>query len=182
MRRFLNNSGAVGKLVSGWELSGIASASSGRPLNIVVDRSPSDLPDGNSNDQRPDLVPGVPACPANRTINNWLNETFLADGTPVSPFVVPAAGTWGNLGRNFGRGPGYYEIDTALEKETAITERLNLKFRVEAFNVFDHPIHGDPATDISNSASFGVITSPLNTGATGIGTPRRIQFMLRLEF
>jgi outer membrane receptor protein involved in Fe transport len=181
-KRFLSTGGVAGKLVGGWELSGIASASSGRPLNIVVDRSPTDLPDGNSRDQRPDLVPGVTIYPANRSINQWFNETFLSDGTPVSPFAVPAVGTWGNVGRNFGRGPGYYEIDTALEKETAITERLNLKFRVEAFNLINHPIYGDPATDISSPASFGVITTPLNTGATGIGTPRRIQFMLRLEF
>jgi hypothetical protein len=110
--------------------------------------------------------------PAHQTINNWFN---------TAAFATPAPGTWGNLGRNVGRGPGYYEIDTALEKETAISERLALKFRAEAFNVLNHPIYGDPESDISSS-SFGVITTPLNTGATGIGTPRRLQFMLRLEF
>jgi hypothetical protein len=110
--------------------------------------------------------------PAHQTINNWFNP---------AAFAVPAVGTWGNLGRNVGRGPGYYEIDTALEKETSITERLAAKFRVEAFNLFNHPIYGDPASDIS-SGSFGVISSQLNSGATGIGTSRRIQFMLRLEF
>ena len=172
-KRFLSNRGVAEKVLGGWELSGIASASSGRPINIVVDRSPTDLPDGNARDQRPDLVPGVSIHPAQRTINNWFNP---------AAFAVPAAGTWGSLGRNVARGPGYYEIDTALEKETAVTERLRLKFRAEAFNLFNHPIYGDPASDISSPASFGVITSPLNTGATGIGTPRRIQFMLRLEF
>jgi hypothetical protein len=169
---FLHSGGVVGKLVGGWELSGIASATSGRPIDILVDRSPTDLPDGNTRNQRPDLAPGVSIYPAHQTINNWFNP---------AAFAVPAVGTWGNLGRNVGRGPGYYEIDTALEKETAITERLAVKFRAEAFNVLNHPIYGDPASDIS-SASFGVITTPLNTGATGIGTPRRLQFMLRLEF
>jgi len=171
-KAFLHSGGFVGKLVGGWELSGIASATSGRPIDIVVDRSPTDMPDGVTRNQRPDLVPGVPIYPAHQTINNWFNP---------AAFAVPAPGTWGNLGRNVGRGPGYYEIDTALEKSTAITERLALKFRAEAFNVLNHPIYGDPASDISAS-SFGVITSPLNTGATGIGTPRRLQFMLRLEF
>ena len=79
------------------------------------------------------------------------------------------------------RGPGYYEIDTALEKETSITERVAVKFRAEAFNLLNHPTYGDPANDIS-SGSFGIITSVLNSGATGIGTPRRIQLMLRLQF
>ncbi len=171
-KSFLHNGGFVGKLVGGWELSGIASATSGRPIDILVDRSPTDLPDGDIRNQRPDLVPGVSIYPAHQTINNWFNP---------AAFAVPAVGTWGTLGRNVGRGPGYYEIDTALEKETPITERLSVKFRAEAFNVLNHPIYGDPDSDISSS-SFGVITSPLNTGATGIGTPRRLQLMLRLDF
>jgi hypothetical protein len=169
---FLHSGGVLGKVIGGWELSGIASATSGRPLDILVDRSSSDLPDANTRNQRPDLLPGASIYPAHQTINNWFN---------LAAFATPAPGTWGNLGRNVGRGPGYYEIDTALEKQMALTERLALKFRAEAFNVLNHPIYGDPGSDIS-SASFGVITSPLNTGATGIGTPRRLQFMLRLEF
>jgi hypothetical protein len=171
-KRFLHGGGFAGKLVGGWELSGIASATSGRPIDILVDRSPTDMPDGNARNQRPDLVPGMSIYPAHQTVNNWFNP---------AAFAVPAVGTWGTLGRNIGRGPGYYEIDTALEKETAVTERLAIKFRAEAFNVLNHPTYGDPASDIS-SPSFGVITTPLNTGATGIGTPRRIQFMLRLVF
>ena len=69
----------------------------------------------------------------------------------------------------------------ALEKSTALTERLKLKFRAEAFNLFNHPIYGDPASDISNPASFGVITSELNTNPAGLGSSRKFQFMLRLE-
>ena len=63
-----------------------------------------------------------------------------------------------------------------------MTERLALDFRVEAFNLFNHPIYGDPDSDISDGSQFGVITSQLNSGATGIGSSRRLQFMLRLEF
>ena len=135
--------------------------------------SPSDRPDGVTRNQRPDLVPGQSIYGTPKTINNWFN---------INAFAVPAVGTWGNLGRNAGRGPGYYEIDTALEKSTALTERLKLKFRAEAFNLLNHPVYGDPASDISDPASFGVITSELNTSPTGIGSSRKIQFMLRLEF
>jgi hypothetical protein len=183
-KRFLTAGGVAGKLLGGWELSGIGSASTGRPIDILVDVSPSDRPDGVTRNQRPDLVPGQSIYASHQTINNWFNETYLPDGTIVSPsaFAVPAVGTWGNLGRNAARGPGYYEIDTALEKSTALTERLALKFRAEAFNLFNHPIYGDPASDISDPASFGVITSQLNTNPTGLGSSRKIQFMLRLEF
>jgi len=173
-KRFLSNGGAVGKVLGGWQLSGIASASTGRPINILVDRSSSDMLDGNKKNQRPDLVPGMSIYPANQTINNWFN---------IAAFAEPAQDTWGNLGRNIGRGPGYYEIDTALQKDITLTERLGLLFRAEAFNLFNHPIYGDPDSDVSDGPGvFGVITSQLNSGATGIGSSRRIQFMLRLEF
>jgi hypothetical protein len=169
---FLNSGGVAGKVLGGWQLSGIASATSGRPVDILVKRSSTDMPDGVTRNQRPDLVPGVSIYPAHRTINNWFNP---------AAFAVPAPGTWGNLGYDAGRGPGYYEIDTALEKKMTITERLALDFRAEAFNLFNHPIYGNPASNIS-SGSFGTITSQLNNGATGTGSSRRLQFMLRLEF
>jgi len=172
-KRFLTSGGVAGKLLGGWEMSGIASASSGRPIDILVDVSPTDRLDGVTRNQRPDLVPGQSIYGTPKTINNWFN---------INAFAVPAVGTWGSLGRNAGRGPGYYEIDTALEKSTGLTERLKLKFRAEAFNLFNHPIYGDPSSDISDSASFGVITSQLNNNPTGLGSSRKIQLMLRLEF
>jgi hypothetical protein len=172
-KRFLKFGGLGGKLLGGWELSGIGSASTGRPIDILVDVAPTDRLDGVTRNQRPDLVPGQSIYGSPKTINNWFN---------LNAFAVPAVGTWGNLGRNAGRGPGYYEIDTALEKSTALTERLNLVFRAEAFNLLNHPIYGDPGSDISDTGGFGVITSELNTNPTGIGSSRKMQFMLRLEF
>jgi hypothetical protein len=73
-------------------------------------------------------------------------------------------------------------VDAALEKKTPISEKVNAKFRVEGFNLLNHPIFGDPASNFSSAASFGQITSVLNTGAVGTGTARRLQLMLRLEF
>ena len=131
------------------------------------------MPFGYARNQRPNLVPGVPIYPANQSIDNWLNP---------AAFAVPAVGTRGNLGRNVARGPGYWEADTALEKRMPIVENVSLSFRAEAFNVFNHPIYGDPASDISSGGDFGRITSVLNPGAVGTGTPRRLQLMLRLDF
>jgi hypothetical protein len=168
------NGGVMAKrLLGGWALSGLATASTGRPANITVTRSASVMLDGYASNQRPNLVPGVSIYAANQTISNWYNP---------AAFAVPAKNTWGNLGRYVARGPGYWEMDTALEKKTPITERVNLKFRAEAFNLFNHPIFANPASNFSAASSFGRITSPLNTGAVGTGSPRRIQLMLRLEF
>ena len=172
-RSHWNGKGAAGNLIGGWQLSGILTARTGLPVNITVTRKAADMLDGNSRNQRPDLVPGVPIYPADQTINTWFNP---------AAFAVPARGTWGNLGRNVARGPGFWEIDTALEKTTPIGNRTNLKLRAEAFNLFNRPIFANPAANITATSSFGRITSPLNTGAVGTGTPRRLQLMARVEF
>ena len=172
-KKYLQAGGVQGRLLGGWELSGIATASTGRPVNITVTRSASDMPDGNRSNQRPDVVPGVSIYAVNQSINNWFNP---------AAFAVPAKGTWGNLGRYVARGPGYWEADTALKKSIPITERVSLSFRAEAFNLFNHPIYGNPASNISARSSFGRITTILNNGAVGTGTPRRVQLMLRLDF
>jgi hypothetical protein len=171
-RRYLNGHGLLPNLLGGWQLSGLATASTGRPVNITIKRSASQLPDGNTGSQRPNLVPGVSIYAANQTIDNWFNP---------AAFALPAKGTWGNLGRYAARGPGYYEIDTALQKKFRLSERFGLNFRAEAFNLFNHPIYANP-NGVVSSGGFGQITSVLNTGAVGTGTPRRIEFAMRLDF
>ena len=106
----------------------------------------------------------------------------VVTGAVCAAFVVPAKGTWGNLGRNFARGPGYWETDLAVEKMTSIRTKTNLKFRVEAFNLFNRAIFANPAANISAASNFGRITNVLNSGAVGTGTPRRLQLMARVEF
>jgi hypothetical protein len=172
-RSHWNAKGVAGNLIGGWQLSGILTARSGLPVNITVTRKAADMLDGNNKNQRPDLVPGVPIYPAEQTINNWFNP---------AAFAMPAKGTWGSLGRNVARGPGSWEIDTALEKITSIGGKANVKVRAEAFNLLNHPIFANPASNISATSSFGRITNVLNAGAVGTGTPRRMQLMLRFEF
>jgi hypothetical protein len=171
-RRYLNGHGLMANALGGWQLSGIATASTGRPVNITIKRKAGALLDGNTSSQRPDLVPGVSIYPADQTIDNWFNP---------AAFATPAADTWGDLGRNIGRGPGYYEIDTALQKRFRLNERFGLNVRAEAFNLFNHPIFDSPSGNLSSSG-FGQITSILNTGAVGTGTPRRVEFAMRLDF
>ncbi len=177
-RQYLTNGGVSNFLLGGWQLSGIGTARSGNPVNVIVDRPASALPDGNSvlngtNFQRPNYVGGVSIVPANQSITNWIN--------PLA-FVTPANGTYGNAGRNLARGPSFWQADIALVKKFPVTERLSLDFRAEAFNIFNRPQFGDPNGDLS-SPSFGQITTTVNNGSiTGGGTPREFQFSLRLFF
>ncbi len=181
--RFLNSAGAASRFLGGWQLAGIGSARTGLPVNITASRTAAQLLDGNTSGQRPNLVPGVPIYADQQTINNWFNP---------AAFSAPANLAWGNLGRYIANGPGTFEIDSSLEKRFRIGERLALNFRAAAFNLLNHPQYKNPGASVGSvsgnppvikpSASFGRITGILNTGATGTGAPRRVEFMFRAEF
>ena len=159
-------------ILGGWQLSGIATARTGLPLNVTISRPASALPDQINSGQRPDCVAGASLYPAQQTVQQWLNP---------AAFTMPAPGTWGNCGRNLVRAPGLWQVDTALQKRIPLTERTALSFRAEMFNLFNRAQYGSPIVSLPNG-NFGLITSAFNTTPTGAGTPRDLQFMLRLEF
>jgi hypothetical protein len=172
---FLNQPGFWRYLFGSWELSSMALARTGFPLNVIVDRSASAVPDGNSTDQRPNLVPGVSLIPpGGPTPSEWINP---------AAFAVPAPGTFGDAPRDVARGPGTWQIDLGAAKHISFSERDELEFRAEFFNIFNHPQFGQPQADFSAGPGvFGSIITTLNTGPVGTGTPRQLQFMLRLKF
>ena len=166
---YLNQPGVVRDVFGSWQVSTLVIAHTGFPVNVTVDRSSSAVPDGNTNNQRPDLVPGVPL--------------YLPGGEfNIAAFAVPAPGTFGDAPRNLLRGPGLWQADLALGKHIPVTERVQLQFRAEAFNIFNRPQYAAPLSDISNAVTFGQILSTVNTGPVGTGTPRQMQFMLRAQF
>ena len=166
----------MNRLLGGWQLSGIGTARTGLPLNVTLSRSASALPDGINSSQRPDVVPGQSLYPATQNPTLWLN--------PFA-FTTPANGKWGNAGRNILQGPGIWQADMSLEKRFPLKERLAVSFRADVFNVFNRAQIGNPNvkwTDPAQGTTYGAITSPYTTSAIGTGTPRQMQFMLRLSF
>lgn len=96
---------------------------------------------------------------------------------------MPAVGTFGNIGRNALRGPGFVANDFSILKRTAITERIKTEFRVEIFNLFNRANFANPGTNFNAATSFGLITNTRNgSGAPGLGQgePRNIQLALKL--
>ena len=173
-RRFLNNKGVASAILGGWEWANILTARSGLPVNVTISRTAATIPDGNtSSTQRPNVVAGQAVVPANQTIGNLYN---------IAAFATPPADAFGNAGRNLLRGPNQWQLDTALVKNIPLTESLHLAFRAEAFNVFNHPQYGLPNVNFSNAASFGQITTEANATGIGTGTPRELEFALRLQF
>jgi len=171
-----NSSGFVNAVLGGWQLSGIGMARTGLPLNVTLSRSASALPDGINSNQRPNVVLGQPLYPANQNPTLFLN--------PYA-FSIPANGTWGNAGRNILRAPDFWQMDSSLEKRFPIAERTSISFRADVFNIFNRAQLGNPSakwTNPSAGTTFGQITGPYTTSAVGTGTPRQMQFMLRLTF
>lgn len=143
-------------------------------MNVSVTRSASSLPDGNAlSTQRPNLVPGVPLYLDYGTTGLWLNP---------AAFAIPAAGTWGNLGRNVLRAPSLFQIDTSISKKTRIRERAGAQLGLEIFNVLNHPQLAAPSANISSTTNFGRILAPVNTSPVRSGAPRQIQAFVRLYF
>lgn len=73
-------------------------------------------------------------------------------------------------------------MDLSLNRNVALGESANLQLRAEVFNLFNHAQYGSPFADISAPSTFGRITTLVNNGPTGTGTPRQVQFALRLSF
>jgi Carboxypeptidase regulatory-like domain len=178
----LNQRGLVNTLAGNWQLTTTALARTGFPVNVLMPSSYV-APDGNSGTQRPDRVPGVPlAPPGGRSIHGWINP---------AAFAAPA-GEFGDSPRNLLRGPGTWQVDMGVAKTFPIAERMQLEFRSEFYNIFNHPQLGQPQSTFSptNPTGFGQIINTVNLNTAivspitpvGSGTPREMQFALRLQF
>ena len=176
-KKFLSEPGLVRAVAGGWEVTSTLMARTGFPINVLVSRSSSSVPDGNTTDQRPDIVPGVSLTPpGGATIGQWINP---------AAFAVPASGTFGDAPRNIARGPGAWQMDFGVGKRITLSEATRLEFRGEFFNIFNHPQYGLPQAAFG-VPGFGTITQTVNTttpvSPVGSGTPREIQLALRLVF
>jgi hypothetical protein len=169
-RRFLGNtSGFVDKLVGGWELAALGQARSGIAETVYIPISQTG--NGQTANQRPNVVPGVSVYPSNQSITNWIN---------AAAFSMPAAGTFGNASRGIVYGPGLFNVDLSAIKNTSITERLKFQLRGEFFNVLNHPNFGQPGSTLGSSG-FGVVFNTLGR-TIGFGTSRQIQLAARFNF
>jgi hypothetical protein len=166
---------ATRKILGGWTLGVIGTAQTGLPVNVTIDRTNASVPglDALSGVERPNYVYGVPLTPpGGSTPQEWINS---------AAFSTPASGTFGNLGRNAFRAPGISEVEVGLSKDVAVTERMNVRFRADVFNLLNRAQFGAPNADVSQN-TFGVITSTISNYATGRGTPREFQLSMKVWF
>ncbi|MBV9504491.1 MAG: carboxypeptidase regulatory-like domain-containing protein [Acidobacteriia bacterium] len=157
------------RLAAGWSISGIETVQSGFPFTPELGFNPT-----NNGDSRNPIRPSWNPAFTGPVILGGPNLYY-----DPNAFIVPAAGTYGNVGRDVLTGPGLATLDFSTTKNTAISEKLRLQFRAEFFNIFNRANFGTPNPVVFSSATTtpsptaGVISSTATTS-------RQVQFGLKL--
>jgi outer membrane receptor protein involved in Fe transport len=176
-----NVSKAMDYLVGGFQMSGTLSWSSGLPFSVSYGECSSDIDTGpcwasktgSPNINVSDLVTPATGSPYRQFFTPV--SKFTTNGASGGGFTRPAQDTFGS--RNSLYGPRYANIDFAVAKRFAITERVNTQFRLEVFNLFNHPQLANPQSCIDCSDQGRITGLAGNTGQM-----RNLQFGLRVDF
>jgi hypothetical protein len=148
--------------LGGWSVSSIFQTHTGYPITVVDGRKPSLQASRGS--ERPNRIgSGEVSDPS---LDHWLD---------LSAFVAAAPGTFGDAGVGILRAPSFTNLDLVASKRFQFDEHHFVTFKLEAFNVLNHPNFGPPARDISDPANFGRITST-------VGNPRILELVFKFAF
>ena len=169
---FLNGSRLLDEAVGGWQIAGTVVLQTGNPFTVYGDQNTYAL----AGTHFPDWNPGVSWRPAHQSISNWFNP---------AAFLKPADATFGNVRRNSLYGPGLKVFNMSAAKSFSLPwrESMNVEFRADAQNVFNHPSFGVPDNrNLGGAATVGQPysgTSPISTVTEG---GRNLQLALRVNF
>jgi len=147
-RKWLTRPGIVQKALGDWLLNSTITAASGTPFTARVLGSFEDVAGGVNGTLRANYT-GAPIEIGDRGIRHWFNTTA---------FATPAAGTYGNAGRNTIIGPGSWLMSLVLSKNFPIKESMGVEMRAEADNVLNHPNYSGIDTTL-NSPTYGQVIS-----------------------
>ncbi len=180
---WLNNPSTLsGKLLGGWQVTGITQFQTGRPSTIGTGNDFAGIGSGDefqpwSINGNPVLSRGERSFSQGAGDQNFYFRTTNADGSPI--FTTPAPGTFANQTRNTFYNPGFQNWNLALFKDFDFSERHRLQFRAEFFNWPNHPNWAQPGQTGAletnpRSATFGKVT--------GKTSERNVQLSLRYTF
>jgi outer membrane receptor protein involved in Fe transport len=155
--------GWEGALLKGWQFNAIDVWQTGSPFSVTDSVNQANTGGGTD---RPNQIADWRVSDPN--LARWFN---------TAAFQLQPLGSVGTEGRNVLSGPHFRHFDASLAKNFNITERFNLQFRAESFNLTNTPNFNQPAATVNSPATFGIISST-RPGST----PRDFQFGLRLSF
>jgi TonB dependent receptor len=162
--KLLGAGGISNAIFGGWQVSSLFLWQSGNVFTVTMN---SNSTNSQANSQYPNVVPGVPLYPDQKTAAQWFNP---------AAFVSPGQYTYGNAGRNILRGPTYSDVDFSAAKVLPLPklEQGQLQFRFDATNALNHTSLGIPNSSIGGS-TVGQITGAQLSG-------RVLQLGARLSF
>jgi hypothetical protein len=156
-----NATGALEKIIGGWQVAGILTFQTGNPFTPSV---PGDVANVGDNSSRPDRISDGTLPRGERSASKWFDTTA---------FVRPANGTYGNSGQNIVYGPGVNNLDLTFTKITRLGENHRVEFRTELYNALNHGQFLRPNTTVT-SPQFGSISAARDG--------RQIQFGLKFVY
>ena len=208
-------------VLGGWQMGGIWNGRTGLPFEVRVVRQDIVYRDTRNNNfvSAPILVNGAPVTvpvinvPGGGNFRNFRRPDVVAGVNPLiqgadkrfylnpAAFSIPVPGTFGNMGRNALHGPALSQVDFTLQKQFPVTEKVNVEFRAELYNIFNRANFANPPTQLNQSlgvgtnllqpgqpftqaaagGAFGIYSSTVER-AVGLGASRQAQFSLRLNF
>jgi hypothetical protein len=164
-RRYLNSSRTGDLILGGWHVGGIVTFRSGFPFSPLMGYDPSNT--GSNGLVRTDRIANGNLPAGQRTPDLWFD---------INAFPVPTGYAFGNAGKNILDGPGEKAADVSIRKLFNFNERMNMEFRAEAFNAFNHAVFAQPDNFITDGpGAAGVITST-------VIPQRQLQFGLKFHF
>jgi hypothetical protein len=184
-KKYMGNVGrGMDYVVGGWQVSNTTNWSSGLPWtpSFAECGAEEDVGVCRPNKGSGTLSTGVGSLDkVNHTITYFTPVPDIVTNPGV--FADPGSGNLGNLGRNTYHGPAGFYSDMSAVKKFHVTERVSAQFRVDAFNVFNHPVYAFSANNGANGCidcqggNNGKITS-----LEGGTTMRQLQFAIRFDF
>jgi len=175
--------GALKYIASGWQTTGLILHHSGDPLTVTAGGNNSVTSLGRDRAVATGVQPyGTTACStATTACRGWVLPTAFVANTLANATGQNSPLVYGNVVKGSLVGPGYTDWDAALHRYFKVTEKVNLQFRAEYFNVLNHTNFGNPALTVSSPTTFGRITgTSSNNGSTN--DPRIAQLSLKLAF
>jgi len=170
-KRWLSTSGGLmNRIIGGWEITGLGRLTSGRPFTVFAGTNTvSNVNQSTANCNSCSPGEGTPFLDTPSGLIWFFNQSQR------SAFSAPAAGQFGNTGRNFFVGPHYVELDASFLKRIPVNERIKLELRADATNLTNTVAFAAPTADITSSI-FGRINNSVSSSS------RKIQLGLKVQF
>jgi Carboxypeptidase regulatory-like domain/TonB-dependent Receptor Plug Domain len=181
---FFKGQNLADKILGGWQLSGITTYQTGTPFSVIVSTDNAGVANGIGSAARADII-GDPTVGVVQSPDQLGPQIYNPNA-----YALPRGLTIGNTGRNSLNNTHWTNFDMALFKHFRINERMNIEFRAEAFNIFNHtqwlPIAGDSGSAANNlgetNNTFSLSPGDGFLQVTGAHNPRILQLGLKFNF